>query len=334
MSGIKPLRKITLGPETTAGTAVAGTRIWHGNGLLEDTRVTKFIDKDVGILSGIDDTYVPKLGGTILLESTPATFEQFPVILEMGVKKVTTGSADGSGSGKIYSYTLPTTAIPTLRTYTIEGGDNQEVEEMEYCHVTDFTLTGDEGEAWTMGATVMGRQVQVVSSFTTAATLPTVETILFQKTKLYIDAIGGSFGGTQKTNTLLAAQLTWRSGIRQKFTADGNLYFSFTQMTQPEARLKLTFEHDTVSTAEKVFWRAQTARKIRLLSQGSTFTTAGTTYSVKTMIIDLAGKWEKFNKLTDRNGNDTIEAEFVSKYDGTAADWGKILIVTNLTSIP
>lgn len=333
MSGIKPLRKVQLGPESVAGTSVSATRIWHGNGLIEDTRVTKFIDKDVGIIGGIDDTYVPKLGGTILLETTPATFEQLPVLLEMGVKKVTTGAADGSGSGKIYSYAFPTTAIPTLKTYTIEGGDNQEAEEMEYCHVSDFTLTGDEGEAWTMGATVMGRQV-TVSSFTTAATLPSVETILFQKTKLYIDAIGGTFGSTLKSNTLLAAQFTWKSGLRQKFTADGNLYFSFTQMTQPEARLKLTFEHDSTSTAEKVFWRAQTARKIRLLATGSAYTTAGSTYSAKTMIIDVAGKWEKFAKIGDRNGNDIIEAEFVSRYDTTAADWGKVLITNLLTVIP
>lgn len=333
--GIKPLRRIQFGKEgnSSQGTAVAATTKWRGQGTIEDTRVTKFVEEDVGIMPGTDRSYVPKLGATILLESTPATFEQFPHILEMGVLRVTTGSADGSGSGKIYTYTFPTTSVPNLRTYTIEGGDNQEVEEMEYSHVTDFTLTGDEGEAWMMGATVMGRQV-TVSGFTTAATLPSVETILFQKTKLYIDAIGGSFGGTQKSNTLLAAQFTWRSGIRQKFTADGNKYFSFTQMTKPEARLKLTFEHDSIAAAEKVNWRAETARKIRLLAQGSTFTTAGSTYSVKTMIIDVAGKWEKFAKIGERNGNDILEGEFYGAYDETASDFGKIILVNTLTALP
>ena len=333
MSGIKVLRRIQFGKEAVAGTSVPATTKWRGEGTIEDTRVTKFVVEDVGIVPGTDRTYVPKLGGALLLESTPATFEQLPHLLEMGVKLVTTGAADGSGSGKIYTYTFPTTSVNTLKTYTIEGGDNQEVEEMEYCFVSDFTLTGDEGEAWKMGANVVGRQVSL-SSFTTAATLPSVETILFQKSKLYIDAIGGSFGGTLKSNTLLSGQFTWRSGIRAKFTADGNLYFSFTQPTMPEARMRMTFEHDTTSVAEKVNWRAQTARKIRIKAEGDAFTTAGTTYSVKTLIIDLAGKWEKFNKVGERNGNDILEGEFVGKYDETAADFGKILVVNTLASLP
>ena len=335
MSGIKPLRKIQFGKESTSakGTAVAATTIWRGMGAIEDTRVTNFVKEDIGVLPDTTRSYVPKLGAALLLESTEATFEQFPHVLEMSVKYVQTGAADGPGSGKIYTYTLPTTAIPTLRAYTIEGGDSQEVEEMEYCQVTDFTLTGDEGEAWKLGANLIGRQVSL-SSFTTAATLPTVEEILFQKTKLYIDAIGGSFGGTLKSNTLISAQFTYTSGLRQNFTADGNLYFSFLQPVKSEAMLRLTFEHDATGAAAKVDWRAETPKKIRLITTGSAFTTAGSSYSAKTMIIDLCGKWEKFNKIGDRNGNDILEGMFVGGYDETAADFGKVLIVNTLTSLP
>lgn len=300
--------------------------------MIEDTRAIKFIPEDVGILPGTDRTYTRVLGGALLLEAVEATYEQLPHILEMSVKAVTTGVADGSGSGKVYTYTFPTTAVPTLKTYTIEGGDNQEVEEMEYCHVTDFTLTGGETEGWTMGASIAGRQV-TVSSFTTTATLPSTEVIVFGKTKFYYDAIGGSFGGTLKSNTLLNAQFTYRSGIRRKFTADGQLYFSFTQPTMPEARLRLTFEHDATGAAAKVDWRAETAKKIRLIATGSALTTAGT-YANKTFILDLCGKWEKFNKIGERNGNDLLEGEFVGRYSETAADFGKVVIVNTLTSLP
>jgi hypothetical protein len=332
MAGIKPLRKVQFGKEATAGTAVPATTIWRGMGTIEDTRALKFIQEDVGLVSGTDRSYTRKLGATILLESIEATFEQLPYILTMGVKAVTTGVADGAGSGKVYTYTFPTTAVPSLSTYTIEAGDNQEVEEVEYCHVTDFTLTGGESEGWNMGATVMGRQASL-SSFSTGATLPAVETIIFGKTRFYYDAIGGSFGGTLKSNTLLNAQFTWNSGIRQKFTADGNLYFSFTQPTMPTARLRLTFEHDATGTGAKVDWRAETPKKIRLITTGSALTTAGT-YANKTMIIDLCGKWEKFGKIGDRNGNDIIEGEFYGAYNETAADFGKIVLVNTLTSLP
>jgi hypothetical protein len=333
MAGIRALRRLQFGKEATAGTAVPATTRWRGTGTLQDDRAIKFVPEDVGIIPGTNRTYTRVLGASLLLEAVEATYEQLPHILEMGVKAVTTGSADGSGSGKIYSYTFPTTAVPTLKTYTIEGGDNQEVEEMEYCHVTDFTLTGGETEGWTMGANIQGRQI-TVSSFTTTATLPSVETIVFGKTKFYYDAIGGSFGGTLKSNTLLNAQFTYSTGIRRKFTADGNLYFSFTQPTMPTASLRLTFEHDATGAAAKVDWRAETPKKIRLITTGSSFTTAGSSYSTKTMIIDLCGKWLSFGKIGDRNGNDLIEGEFVGHYDETAADFGKIVIVNTLTALP
>jgi hypothetical protein len=332
MSGIRSLSKTQFGKEITKGTAVSATTIWRGpSSMLEDTRAVKFIPEDVGVMSGTSRTVTRKLSGALLLESVEATFEQLPHILEMGIKKVTTGAADGSGAGKIYTYTFPTTTPNDFRTYTIETGDNQEVEEMEFCYVSDFTLTGGETEGWTMGANIAGRQVSL-SSFTTAATLPAVEEIVFGKTKLYIDAIGGSFGGTLKSNSLLSAQLTYKTGLIPKFTADGNLYFSFVQTTMPEVRLSLTFEHDTISTAEKVNFRAETARKIRLIATGGSFT-AGSAYSAKTMIIDVCGKWETFKKLGNRNGNSVLEGTFRGVYDETAADFGKIVIVNTLSSI-
>jgi hypothetical protein len=333
MSGIKALRKVQLFKEQTKGVPGPATTIWRGPaGTLEDTRAIKFIPEDVGVISGTDRTTTRKLSGALLMETVEATFEQLPHILEMGVKLVTTGAADGSGAGKIYTYTFPTTSANNFRTYTIETGDNQEVEEMEFCYVSDFTLTGGETEGWTMGANIIGRQVSL-SSFTTAATLPTVEEIVFGKTKLYIDAIGGTFGTTLKSNTLLSAQLSYKSGYVPKFTADGNLYFSFVQTTMPEAVLNLTFEHDTTSTAEKVNWRAETARKIRLIATGSAFT-AGSAYSAKTMIIDLNGKWETFKKIGERNGNDILEGTFRGAYDETSADYGKVVIVNTLTALP
>lgn len=333
MAGIKALRKLQFARETTAGTISTPTFVWRGLGTIEDNLVLKFPDEDIGYLSKTDRSYIPKLGGTLLLESVPATFEQFPHIAEMGIKTATASRDGTTGSGYIYAYALPTTAANTIKTYTIEGGDNQEAEVMEYCHVTDFTMTGDEGEAWMLGATVVGRQV-ALQAFTGSVTVPTVEEMLFQKTKLYIDAIGGSWGGTLKSNSLLAAQLTIKTGLRAKFTADGTLYFSFVQSLVPEVRLRLTFEHDATSAAQKVNWRAQTPVLIRLDIIGSTLATPGTLYSTKKCLIDLAGKWETIKKIGDRNGNDVLEGEFVARYNSTGAKFGTITVVNTLSALP
>jgi hypothetical protein len=330
--GVKALRNVNLGREGTAGTAVAATTKWRGMGVLQDDSPVKFPAEDIGIMTGTDRSFIPKKAGSLLLEAVPATFEQLPHILEMAVKTAA-ASADGAGSDFIYEYVFPTTAPNTIKTYTIETGDNNEAEEMEYCFATDFTLTGDEGEAWTMAANIVGRQV-AVTTFTATAPLPTVEEMLFQKTKLYIDAATGSWGGTIKSNTLLSAQFTYKSGNKPVFAADGNLYFSAHKSVMPEIRLRLTFEHDTIGAAQKVLWRSQTSQKFRLLIQGNAFTSAGTTYSVKTCIIDIVGKYEKFNKIGERNGNDIIEAEVVGRYHDETASAGLIYVVNELSALP
>lgn len=340
MAGIKSLRKLQLGKEATAGTVVAATTIWRGLGTIEDTRIMIMPDEDVGYVSGIDRQYTSMQGASLSMAAVEATFEQSPHIFEAGIIKVQTGASDGSGSGKVYTYNFPTTqacdmssATRAIRTYTIEGGDNQAAEEMEYAYVESFGVSGKASEALKIGAEWKGRQVST-SSFTTSATLPAVEEILVSKGTLAIDDVSGTLGATVKSNTLLSLDFKYKSGLSSVPTADGNLYFSFVKGVRPEAVLDLTFEHDGAATAEKANWRAGTARQIRLKFVGSAFTTAGTTYSNKTFIIDVAGKWEKFAALEDENGNDICKGTFRGAFDTTANLFGKIVVVPAITSIP
>lgn len=330
--GIKALRKIQLGVETTSGTAVAATALWRGMGTIEDTRETVFVEEDVGLLSGTDRSYVPILGASLSLTSTPATFEQLPYIGEMGIKTVTPAQ-DGAGSGYIYQYTEATTATPTIATYTIEGGDNIAAEEMEYSHAESFTIEGNAGESVMMSTELRGRQV-ATSSFTGAISLPSVDEILASKGKLYIDAIDGTIGSTQISNSLLNFTLNWTTGLIAVPTLDGALYFSFVKKTAPEITLDLTFEHDSSSVAEKAIWRAETPELVRLQFEGPALTTAGTSYTYKTFNIDLAGKWDNFGALADQDGNDIVTGTFRARYNSTAAFFAELLIVNELTTLP
>lgn len=332
MPGIKALRKIQLGREATAGTAVAATTIWRGMGTIEDTLETVFVEEDIGYLGGVDRAYVPKLGASLSLGSTPATYEQLPHILEMAIL-AETATQDGAGTDYIYDYVEATTALPTLKTYTIEGGDNIQAEEMEYVFCESFTLSGKAGEASMMAAELRGRQV-ATTTFTGALALPTVEEILTSKGKFYIDAVGGTIGTTQKSNTLLDYTLNWATGIKAVHTVDGQLYFALTKKTAPEITLDLTFEHDATSVAEIAAWRAGTARQIRLQFEGSAIATPGTTYSVKTFNIDLAGKWDSFSAIGDQDGNDIVTGTFRARYNATAALFAELLVVNELDALP
>ncbi len=130
-----------IGKETVNGTAVPTTALWRGVGAIEDQREVEFVEEDVGYLSGTDRTMTPKLLAGIEFEETPATFEQLPYVLNAGIEGVA-GVKDGSGTGYIYTYTYPTTALKTPYSYTIESGDLYAVEEMEYGLVEEFELSG------------------------------------------------------------------------------------------------------------------------------------------------------------------------------------------------
>ena len=321
MAGAKWGQKIQIGKETTAsGTAIAATNVLRGDGgTISDDHDLVFISERVGVTTPSIRTMTPKLLASLDMAATPATFEQLPYIGEAGIG-VETPTQDGSGSDYIYAYTIPYNAVNTLATYTLECGDNQQAEEMEYGFVESFKLSGGGGEAVIMSAKWIGRQV-TKTSFTGSVAVPTVEEIL-STGEFYIDAIGGSIGSTAIEATLLSWELSVDTGWGPKFTADsGQKYFQSLHWSADrfKGELKVTMEHNASAVAQKDAWIAETPKLVRLLIEGSDVTTAGTTYSAKTLILDMVGKWEKFEPLGDEDGNSTYDATFKIGWDEGAS---------------
>lgn len=331
--GIKALRKLQIGAETTAGTAVAATTFWRGLGTIEDQLGFEFDDEDVGVLNRSVRSHISKLQAGLAMDSVAATFEQLPYILEAGVKQVAAPTTADAGSGRAWLFPFPTATANTVQTYTIEGGDNIQAEEMEYCFVDSFTLSGEVGQPWKISANWIGRQVKT-TTFTSDLSLPAVTDILFNKTSLYIDQ-ASSVGTTLKSNTLIAAELAvGKTGTQAVTTADGDLYFSFLKQVASEATLRLTFEHDSSSVDEIAAWRAETERAIRIKTLGAALATTGATYANKQLQIDCWGKWEKFEKLGERDGNDIVTGTLRIGYNSTADKMAEILVVNELDTLP
>lgn len=331
--GLLYLRKFQLGREVTPGTAVAATTIWRGLGAIENQLERNYSNVNIGVLARYDSSYIGKYLASPIFDPSEATFEQIFHIFEAGIKTVGTGVADGGGSGKIYNYPFPTTSANTIKHYTIEGGDDIQEEEVEYCFVDSFNLSGKGAEAWMLDATWLGRQV-TKSTFTGALSVPTTEIMQFLKSKLYIDAIGGTYGTTQISQTLLEASLKVKTGWVPVWTADGQLYFTFNKCIGPEVQLDVVFEHNASAVAQKDAWIAGTSKKVQLKCEGSALGTPGTTYSYKTMIMNLPGSWENWEKLGEENGNDIIGGSFRSAYNSTSGDAGAIIVVNEVASVP
>lgn len=318
MAGRRSLRRIQLGREVTPGTEVNCTDKWRGIGTILDNRKIERVNEDVGIIGGTTRTNQPMKGGSLSMSQTPATFEQLLHVLEASVKTATPAQ-DGAGTDYIYTYACPTTSGNTIKTYTLEGGDDTGEEQMLYCFVKDWSLSGSGRTAWQLTANWQGRDV-APGTFTSDPGLPTVNSMNFGMSALYIDAIGGTIGTTIKANTLRMANIKFTSGIEAKDTADSRLDFSFAQGTDYILTGQFEFEHDSIALAQKILWRDETPVLTRIKVVGTAaFATPGTTYSVPTLLINLPMKYSNFEKIGEANGNDIVTGSFFSAYDPTAA---------------
>lgn len=326
-NGIKALRTIQISQESPAGSP-GGLRTWRGLGTMKDTREVLFPAEDTGNMAGYDRTYTPKLGGEFTFESSEATFEQIHLMLDAGLHYA--APTTDTGSGHIRTYTLPTTSqyqTSDLKTLSILGGDNNDVDVGHYGFLREFTLSGSASAAWMFSGVVETQEVGSTDFGT--ASIPVVETMLFGKTTLYIDATSTDFGTTPVSNTLLSAELSVTTGWQSVFANDG-LDFSFIKQTMPEILLNLTYEHNTTAATEKTAWREETPRLIRLKIEGTALTSAGT-YTYKTLIIDLAGKYESFDALEEQDGNDIVTCLFRGRYNATSGKFCTMTLVNEIS---
>ncbi len=328
--GIRALRQIGLGIETTAGTEVNATTVWRGTGTLKDNTVLVMPEEDVGAYVKKARLYIPQEGGTLTLDEVPATFEHLPLLLACGIEGVTTGTADSSG--KVYQFDVPPTGTAnTIKTLTCEMGDNTRVDLGVYGFVKSISLSGAKGEAVMMGAEIETRAVTDTEFTTSSPVVPTVEEILFQKGQLWIDAT--TIATTTATNTWLGFSLDIPSGWNAIFTGDGSTSFSaikYVGQKDDPITGELTLEHDTTAETEITAARAGTTRLVRMLFQGTALTSAGT-YTYKTLKVDAVVHYTDVPELSDEDGDDTVTLPFEVISNNTLAM--QIIVVNQVTTL-
>jgi hypothetical protein len=317
--GIRKLRELQLAREATAGTAGTPDILWRGPVQMpEDTRNRVFVEENVGQRDPTGRYYDAALQAIINMPEQPATFDQLVHVLEAGITEETPAQ-DGTG-GYQYAYVL-NAAANDPKTYTMRGGDNSDVLEAEYCFVTQFELSGRVDEAVMLTAAWEGRQVEDASLETLSPS--SVEEILFNQGKIYIDDSGGTIGTTEKAGSLLGFRLVVQTGWRAVRGADGNLYFYAIKNVGGMATLELTLEHDAVATAERAAMRSGSVRLVRLQFDGSTIA-GGSNFSGKALRIDFEGKWQadSFRTLEDENGDDIVTGTLRHQRDTGNDDTG------------
>jgi len=331
--GVKVLRRIQLGRETTPGTPVAATTILRANGAtIEDDTLLEFPDENIALLVPTTRVARTAVGAKLAISDMPATFEQLPYVLAGAIRNIVSGTADGGGSGRIYTYNFSTISPNPITTFTIEAGNDVQAERMEYSFVREFALSGAPKSVIKISSDWYGRQATNVS-FTGSLSVPTVEEIIFQGARLFIDN-ENAIGTTLRSNTLLGFNLSVTTGWKEQFCGDGTLHFSFIKHIGGSGTLEVTFEHNSIAVAEKTNWRNRTIRAVRLLIEGSNLGTAGPGYTRKTLRIDGWGVWEKFDVLDEQDGNDIVKGTLRLGYSSVATKMLEITVVNELASLP
>lgn len=328
-------RKIQLGRQSAFGTAVAATTIWSGKGLIEDTRVIKQVDRQIGILQPSLLSYIPEEGGTLSMDSIEANFNELPHIFEGGIKAAT-ATADGGGDGYIYAYPLPISSQNTTKYYTIEQGDDELVQEISDGFVESFKISGNAREGLMVEAKWIGRNL-TDTTFSGGASVPTIipsDIIVFGGSELYIDAVDGTIGITEITKTLLSFELDVTTGLTAKATNETKDYsLVYYNKEAFSATLKLVYEHNSDVDSQRDLYEAATPRLVRLDFLGTAFGTGGTDYDNYTFRVNAAGVYTTFTQ-GDNDGNATVEAEMMFGYDKTAAQGLELIVVNELSSLP
>jgi len=300
--GITRLRRLQLGREAVAGTAVTPTVLWLGPAQMpEDDSPRVFAEQHIGTRAPTNRSYRPALKGVCIMPTTEATFEHLPHIFEGGID-AETPVQDASG-GYVRAYDL--FAENTPKAYTMLGGNNIDTRRLTYSFVEQFVLSGEtDGAVMLQSANWRGRQVTTGTSFASLSAAA-VEEILFNSGKLYIDST--TIGSTQAEGVWLGFNLSVTTGWIPVGSGDGELYFHTIKNVGGDAELQITLEHTSVAAAEKAHCEGGTLRKIRLTFEGAAIS-GGSTYSAKTLIVDAEGLWlpDSFRTLQDQNGDDIM----------------------------
>ncbi len=326
--GKSALRKVQIGTESPAGTKVAASARLMGNLTVEEMMTLHRPEDEIGILMEGVRTVVA--GEAVELNfDGDATYEQILYLLHAGVK---TGAVAGPTDTTAYTWTYDPDAdgANTPTTFTFEYGDNAQEHEVEYCVAEELEISGAMNEPWKMKAKLFGRNL-APSTFTSIATIPTVEDILTNKTQLYIDNTAAGLGGTEVPSSLVDFSLKLTTGFKPVKHGGSTLYFTDLAEGKKKITLDMNLVFSTSLEAERVLWVAGTRRFVSLKATGSL---AGSASAYKTATINFGGVYTKFGSLGDKDGETVVPVTIESEYDTT---WGKLftaVIVNKVATLP
>jgi hypothetical protein len=267
------------------------------------------------------------------------TYEDAPIWFQSLIKGGTNVDAGDSGTpGKMYKHTyLPSASVDDAESWTVEYGDPQNgYRSTQFMLVSGTIRIEPDSEAgWMLDwEGVMRDRTPIAAAYTPAIPERQTEAIRAAGTKVYIDAAGGTIGGTQQIGKVISGTVTIATERHMKpFLEDDQIWAANrVGMGQWTVDGSLNMEFDSNVELANYLSATEVQRKIRLERVGSQIH-ATPAVDTKKITLDLYGYWSSFTE-GDREGNITATFGLSGYYDTTAATDLKIVVQNALASLP
>ncbi len=310
-----PLQVIQYGVEATKGTAVPATRVLSG-GKVALTSVDEVYrpDHPVGLYVFNATSPLALVRGVELEFDGDLSLEEMVDFLQMSVKN--DDVPVGAGDPWTWTFDPSETAGNTPRAYTFErrlnDGSTQYDIEIAYVMAQSWTVSQGVNEATKLRVSMVGRRCDPADSnaITGALSVPSLEFLTAGMWTVYVDDEGANFGVTQITGQVRSFEFTYQSGLIEKYFLDARGDLDFAALGTGRRgieSLRMQVEWAALADAERAKAVAQDLRLIRLKAVNGTHN----------IIFDMVMRHAKgdFLTVTDENGNDVSDLEFVAAHD-------------------
>ena len=320
-------RNVQFGDESTWGTAVAPTVEFPG---------VRTISMPPSLVTEIsDDIARSALGpGRYIVEPRHESrgvsldgqmIYEFEMYLLDGADEAT----PAGGGPYTYTYTFPTTTAATPRIQTMVTGADDGVWGLTSAVLETYSLSWTWGEIIERSATFLGYAVEndTLAVLTEPTDASVTEALGGCHVNVYIDATGGSYGGTAMGKAMSG---TFKLDLlRDYLTYTGTCYPSGVFDSDGwRASGTLSLQQDATSAAfADAIVGATTRRKLRI-----DITNGGAAAAERSMEIDLFVELKIEELHTDNNGLVTTDLSYRSIQDENDSDFYGEIVLTNNTA--
>jgi len=317
--GEKAFTNVQAGLEAIHGTAVAATRKYLFKVDPGEDRKIHFPELPLGIRARTHKAETRQISADGINITTPegCYFQALPMLFSIGLKGgVTAVEQTLSQSDYLWDFTPDLEDDNDPDSITLEYGDDVQGYEIPYIMARRYVIEGNVGEDANVSVTAecFGEQITPII-LTPSLSNPTIEGMVANMAKLYIDSTWATLGTTQKKGLLRKYRIEIITGVHQKFWAEGVKTMTGHAESFIDAMWSLTFEGN--SDADVLFdaFQAMTAKAMRLEIIGAQIGTGKN----HTLTIDTYGKFEKVLPLDDeKDGNNLHTAIFTAISDNEA----------------